>query len=171
MDLHNDTGHLGKPIMTVRAKRVLLLFKAFLCFAVSALFIFYWGEFGVFSGTAPWYRILVPVCLPIIGIAFGLHLVFNSGKRLVLLENGVRYHTPFFELESPYSEIKSVRFDLGEGQGFSAGSYGFSMYRRTAPVQTLSLSLSDGRVWGFRTSFYSGLAEAEAELKKHLSAV
>lgn len=171
MDLHDGTGHLGKPIMAVGTKRVLLLFKAFLCFAVSALFVFYWREFGVFSGTVPWYRILIPVCLPIIGIAFGLHLVFNSGKRLILLENGVRYHTPFFELESPYSEIKSVRFDSGEGQGFSAGSYGFSMYRRTAPIQTLSLSLSDGRVWGFRTSYYSGLAEAEAELQKRLSAV
>lgn len=156
--------------MTARAKRFLLLFKAFLCLSVSALFVFNWKEFGVFSGAMPWYRILVPVCLPVIGVAFGLFFIFSSGNQLILLENGVRYHTPLFELESPYSEIKAIRFDLSDGQRLSAGSYGFSMYRRTASVYTLSLSLCDGRVWVFRTSFYVGLAEAEAEIKKRLTA-
>ena len=169
--LHSNSANFEMPVMIVQAKRALLLFKAVLCFAVSALFIFYWRQFGVFSGTMPWYRMLVPIGLPVIGIAFGLHFVFSSGKRLILLENGVRYHTPLFELESLYSEIKAVRLDLGQGQNFSAGSYGFSMYRRTTPVQTLFLSLSDGRVWGFRSSFFSNLTEAEAEIKKHLTAI
>lgn len=155
-------------ILAAPAKRVLLLVKAALCFLIFALFCVHWADFGLFSGTLAWYRMLVPFCLPILAVGFGLLFVYSTGKRLELWEDGVRYRTPFFALEAPYSEIADIRFELESGQGVFSGADRYS-HRSMNPVFMLTLSLRDGRTWGFRTSLYSGLDQAAAEIKKRMN--
>lgn len=156
----------GASVITVLAKRGLLLFKSALCFFVCILLLL-WTDFDAFSGTLPWYRAMIPLFLAAIAAGFGLFFLLYAGKRLELMEDGIRYRTLFFKLEVPYSQIVRVQLSLEDGKGMFAGNRRYS-YHSASPVSMLSLSLSDGRNWSFGSNFFRGLEQADIEMKKRM---